>query len=130
MHEPNFGGAIAPRQLPIPEPRPVVSRPDIVEVLRDAKKHLWDGDCSKEAERYICHQVSRLVDGFELRDEIVEAIEDRLSPCCSFDGWLLRVHGVFSNDRMEWDGGGEVGARSLQAARQRWLDQLIVEFGG
>lgn len=116
--------------LPIPAPLPTQDRPDIVEVLREVKKHLWDGDCSKEDERYICHQVSKRVADRDLRDEIIEGIEDRLRPCISFDGWLTVEHDVLSSDQMEWDEGGKAGARSLQAARHRWLDQLITEFGG
>lgn len=117
-------------QLPIPAPRAIVNRPDIVQVLQEVKKHLWDGDRSKHSERYICHQVSKLVVDYDLQEAIVEAIQDRLSPCRSFDGWLCLKHCISSNDRMELDEGIVTGARSLQAARQRWLDQLIVEFGG
>lgn len=142
MHEPDFAGAVAPEQatphttlVPIPEPLPTVNRPDIVEVLKAAKSLLWDGRTeSYSDEAYICYAAACACgENDRLVTEIATAVEARLGGFhgIAFDSWLLSQHRIASDYDTEQDhANGVIGSLSLQAARHRWLDQLITEFGG
>lgn len=123
--------------LPIPDPFHVNDRPEYVAILKGAREYLWDGRPrtrrSPKKSMYICvaieHYVSATDDRSHL-EPIKQEIASRLitrdtngDECIvfcnsSFDGWLKNTHGILAMSTV------------VQEARFRWLDQLIVEFGG
>lgn len=115
----------------IPLPPRVESKPNpkFVAMLKGAREALWRGRGRHAYGReYICLSLPDMPGTEDLAD-LQEAIEDRLQGRLSFDGWLTK-QGVPSHSAHEDDADGVFGTVSMQAARLRWIDQLIEEFGG
>lgn len=114
---------------PIPPRVESVPNHRFVAMLKGARKRLWDGRgvCSLGGQ-YICYSLPNL-SGMENLCHLKEDIEDRLGESIAFDAWLEK-QGVPNNVRHEDDEDGVLGTVSVQAARLRWIDQLIEEFGG
>lgn len=91
------------------------------EILREAKKILWDGKrrFGGEGRAYICDAVLHASvrnglpgKGQQIRIEISAAIY----PYATLSEWLSRVHGVPLT---------ELNYINMQEYRRRWLDELI-----
>ena len=112
-------------EIPLPPPMACEPDPLVVQALLDAKAALWRGDTEQALPRwtrYICLAASSTPHSAALLLE--DALDRRLSqddddwrPCRSFDTWV---------DKHELD----ATDAERQAARLRWIDQLVVEFGG
>lgn len=116
-------------QTQIPLPPPIQCEPDplIVEALLDAKAALWRGEPGTQPSpnwrKYIC-LAAEVVGPATARMEA--AIAERLNatrphesrtPNPNFDTWV-DAHNEDATDQ------------ERQEARLRWIDQLVVEFGG
>lgn len=115
-------------QTQIPLPPPIQCEPDplIVQALLDAKAALWRGEPGTQLgpswRKYICCCLGS--DAAATAAEV--AIAERLNatrphesrtPNPNFDTWV--------NARKE-----DATNQERQEARLRWIDQLVVEFGG
>lgn len=90
-----------------------------VEVLKDAKKFLWNGKGGiwwGRKTSYICLSVEFAAgENWEITQEITRKIDSYLDGCSTINEWLRETYGV------------NLGYAALQAYRHAWLDHLIIE---
>ena len=123
------------KQLPIPAPRPTTPNPNIVALLERAKGLLWGGtdvyDMIAGPTQYICHAIIDAAgDDGEDKPDVSDALahiadclfDEDVGGCTAYVGWLY-------NQDVVIDDYTDVQIQ-IQAARQRWIDQLIQDFGG
>lgn len=121
------------KQLPIPAPRPTTPNPNIVTLLVKAKDLLWGGmspyNWFKGPTAYICHAIIEASgDDGEDKPDVSDAIahiedclfDEKHGGTTTYDGWLYTQEVVVD----------DYTTVQIQAARQRWIDQLIQDFGG
>lgn len=121
------------KQLPIPAPRPTTPNPNIVALLVKAKDLLWDGAGNYNGfegpTQYICHAIIEASgDDGEDKPDVSDAIahiadylfNEEYGGTTTYIGWLY-AQDVVIDDYTDVQ---------IQAARQRWIDQLIQDFGG
>ena len=121
------------KQLPIPAPRPTQADPNIVALLGKAKGLLWDGTggyyIPEGPTQYICHAIIEAAgDDGEDKPDVSDALAHIAD--CLFDGdvgGLTTYTGWLYDQDVVIDDYTDV---QIQAARQRWIDQLIQDFGG
>lgn len=121
------------KQLPIPAPHPTRANPNIVALLERAKDLLWGGtdvyDMVARPTQYICHAIIEASgDDGEDKPDVSDAIAHIAD--CLFDeeyGGTTTYIGWLYNRDVVIDDYTDV---QIQAARQRWIDQLIQDFGG
>lgn len=106
-------------KLPIPEPSPQAPSELAVQLLKEAKKLLpWNGDL----ENGICYALARVVGSS--REELTtcanvkQAISQGIAPHRFYSTWVNTKLDAFQD------------SDAIQEARHRWIDQLIVDFGG
>ena len=116
-------------QTQIPLPPPIQSEPDplIVQALLDAKAALWRGEPgtypASIRHRYIClaggntGRVTACMERAIERRLNAPRPHDERTPNPNFDTWV--------DEHKE-----EATDQERQEARLRWIDQLVVEFGG
>lgn len=121
------------KQLPIPAPRPTTPNPNIVALLVKAKDLLWDGTGNYNGfegpTAYICHAIiDASGDDGEDKPDVSDAIA-HIADCLfdaeyggttAYTGWLYNQEVVIDDYTDD----------QIQDARQRWIDQLIQDFGG
>lgn len=106
-------------KLPIPEPSPQAPSELAVQLLKEAKKLLpWKG----KLEDGICYALARVTGSS--REELTtcanvkQAISKAIAPQHFYSTWVSTKLGEFQD------------SDAIQEARHRWVDQLIVDFGG
>ena len=106
--------------LPIPAPIECPPNPDYVELLKKARAHLCDGGSWTPPgfTTFVCWAVEFAAHRGPTWG-LPEEIERRLYPEGEYRTWLRKQHGIKID-----------GSRSVQAARLRWINQMIVEYGG
>lgn len=118
-------------QIPLPPPIPSEPDPLIVQALLDAKAALWRGEPgtrpSPSWRKYICLAAEAVGQQSALGALRMEAAitkrlnatrpQDEHATVPNFDTWV-DAHNEDATDQ------------ERQEARLRWIDQLVVEFGG
>ena len=121
------------KQLPIPAPKPTTPNPNIVALLVKAKGLLWDGtwsySCIGGPTQYVCHAIIEAAgdDGMD-KPDVSDAIahiadclfDEEYGGTTAYTGWLYGQEVVID----------DYTDVQIPAARQRWIDQLIQDFGG
>lgn len=111
-------------------PARMASEPDagLVEMLLDAKANLWRGDSgtrpSPSWKEYIClagETGTRTLQA-KLEDEINRRLVAYREPCTLAVYMSFQTYVDYTYPNNEFD------AATVQAARLRWIDQLIEEF--
>lgn len=105
--------------LQLPEPSPQPPSELAVQLLKEAKKLLpWKGSL----EDGICYALARVTgssrEEFTACANVQQAIAKALMPYSFYSTWVNTKLGAFQD------------SDAIQEARHRWVDQLIVDFGG
>lgn len=109
--------------LPIPQRRARGKQPDIVDLLVAARARLWNGSQEHRGylNRYICDAIySSCCSSQEFEvSNVLSAIHDGIYPVFTYEAWLKDAYNRQHDDVLD-----------IQAARLRWVNQLIEEYGG
>lgn len=124
-------------ELPIPFYEVRVPNPVFVRILIEARKILWDGvsPCRKYNDRYICYAASEAARCVNIDPAVPKALQDCIAQSLGGAQLALPVFNHWVSTRMSKDAWDEFSRlpdaqAQIQAARLRWLNQLIEEFGG
>lgn len=118
-------------QIPLPPPIPCEPDPLVVQALLDAKAALWRGEPgtypAPSWRRYICLAGEAPGQQSALGAQRMElAINKRLNAARPYDTpTSLPSFDVWVDDHSP-----DATDQERQEARLRWIDQLVVEFGG
>lgn len=116
-------------ELPIPALRERAANPVFVQLLNDVRKRLWRGDstpsCARAATRYtgyICLLIVGSSGGNAAGVELQRDIHESLGAFETYVDWVFNESKTL--DPLH------VTSEDIQTAKLRWIDQMIVEYGG
>lgn len=94
---------------------------NLSEVFRDAQKYLWDGvgDQVYPLQEFICLAIKQVDVEYELIASAREIVLDAISPCYTFDDWLIS-QGVDHTELYD--------QTHVQSHRLQWLKMLETQF--
>lgn len=131
----NSPGGTEVLELTIPPREEREPNPVFVELLKDAIKDMWDGDGAKQLQsrtqcryEFICDALENLQDSYPA--DAITSLQDCITQslgASSYAGWMMRRVA-----RDAWISFSETpdAQMRIQAARLRWMKQLIEEYGG
>lgn len=119
-------------ELPIPPRAEREANPEFVELLKGAKLYLWGGNDMEKLLRTHTKRICSAIDSYgtahnraviaSLKDDIYNSISVA-TQVNTYTKWVEQQHGY---DALEL----AIETTEVQAARFRWLNQLIEEYGG
>lgn len=119
-------------EFPIPRREERVPNPKFVQLLKGAKVYLWDGKDMSDLRthgKYICSAVGMYSVHHDrtvvvnLMHHIGQSLGMSDPTTDTYTKWVSREFGYNSRELA-------IATPGVQAARLRWLNQLIEEFGG
>ena len=114
-------------QIPLPPPIQCEPDPLIVQALLDAKAALWRGEPGTQPRPFWRRYICLAADGWEpVTAHMERAVVERLNATRSEDERSLNPNFDTWVDEHKEDATDQ----ERQEARLRWVDQLVVEFGG
>lgn len=122
---------ITPLELPTPHWRVREPNPKSVELLLGARDYLWDGRLGEPKTQFICHAIQDFVmttgggmgDACPIFSDIQQSMMRNGWRLSTYERWLVAVH--------QWDEHAIASqSEKIQAARLRWMNEMIVGYGG